>query len=348
MNRKTPFEKIDQSSVPAADADAEEVSVITNIKIDATDADRSSADRSLTGTGGLRTPGRTTLALDPKPYRRRERFYFIIIIVLTLSVLVMAGTLLQFQQVLMQSAVPAANWEIVIAGVETNRRELERRAEKFMQNNAGTLVTIESGGSALTQLVQKRVQIAQTTHKLSDLERQRLGALAGRPIQQVTSAWAALAVYVHRENPIEELTLAQLRAIYTGEITSWQALGGPDMPILLYSPSYLSEARLLFRERVLGEAATAATLISLQDIAAVPAQVAVSTNAIGYGDASISSPQVRIIKLKSTPTTAAMAPFKDNVPDNTYPLTHEIYWYVLGTPQGTLKTFLGISESRKE
>ena len=47
-------------------------------------------------------------------------------------------------------------------------------------------------------------------------------------------AWDALAIIVHPTNPVNNLTMDQVRAIYTGKITNWKQLGGPDAPIHLY------------------------------------------------------------------------------------------------------------------
>ncbi len=47
-------------------------------------------------------------------------------------------------------------------------------------------------------------------------------------------AWDALAIIVHPTNPVNNLTMKQVRAIYTGKITNWKQVGGPDAPIHLY------------------------------------------------------------------------------------------------------------------
>ena len=47
-------------------------------------------------------------------------------------------------------------------------------------------------------------------------------------------AWDALAIITHKENPIDNYTMEQLKAIYTGKIKNWKTLGGPDAPVHLY------------------------------------------------------------------------------------------------------------------
>jgi len=55
-----------------------------------------------------------------------------------------------------------------------------------------------------------------------------------RRVQLTPVAWDALAVIVHKNNPVDNITLEQLRAVYTGRITNWKEIGGSDMPIDLY------------------------------------------------------------------------------------------------------------------
>ena len=47
-------------------------------------------------------------------------------------------------------------------------------------------------------------------------------------------AWDALVVIVHQDNPVSDITLEQIRQVYTGEVNNWAQLGGRDAPIDLY------------------------------------------------------------------------------------------------------------------
>lgn len=47
-------------------------------------------------------------------------------------------------------------------------------------------------------------------------------------------AWDALVVITHKDNPVDNITLDQVRGLYLGKITNWSELGGQDAPIELY------------------------------------------------------------------------------------------------------------------
>ena len=58
---------------------------------------------------------------------------------------------------------------------------------------------------------------------------------AERRIRLDPVAWDALVVLVHRDNPVENITLDQIRKIYTGKITNWKQIGGNNKPIVVYA-----------------------------------------------------------------------------------------------------------------
>jgi phosphate transport system substrate-binding protein len=344
MKKSSSSEKLDDIGA-SADGELEETSFITNIKIDLPNS-----APSLGGApGGARPPARTTtLALDPRPYRKRERFYSTLITLLSIAVLILAAALI-FTIAYRHSPPEAIGWQIKIGGVETNRAQLEFQAAEFMREHAGALVTIEPmpNSVALAGLARGDLHIVQTNRRLTDVERQRLSQMAGRPIREIAAPRGALAVYVHPDNPISELTLAQLRAIYAGEITNWQALGGNNLPIILYGGNYLSSGHYLFREKIMGNAPLSPTLLAFDDASRVAAGVAASSAAIGFGDAASLPANVRVVRLKISPEAVALAPIEQGKLNDNYPLSHDTFWYVGGALQGDLKAFADRLEQQK-
>jgi len=55
-----------------------------------------------------------------------------------------------------------------------------------------------------------------------------------RRVRMLPVAWDALVVIVHKDNPVDNITLDQIKALYTGKITNWKQLGGADAPVELY------------------------------------------------------------------------------------------------------------------
>ncbi len=57
---------------------------------------------------------------------------------------------------------------------------------------------------------------------------------SGQAIKAEPVAWDALVVITHKENPVNDISLENLRAVYRGQITNWKELGGPDRPLKLF------------------------------------------------------------------------------------------------------------------
>ena len=122
-----------------------------------------------------------------------------------------------------------------------------------------------------------------------------------------------VAVVVNPANPVADLTVEQIAAIYTGEITNWSELGGADAPIAVYGREDGSGTRSAFEEIVGVEGACkyAAEYGSTGDVIA---NVAGNVNAIGYASLSAVDETVSAVKVNG------VTPSETTVKDGTYPI----------------------------
>jgi phosphate transport system substrate-binding protein len=101
-----------------------------------------------------------------------------------------------------------------------------------------------------------------------------------------TIAMDGIAVIVHPDNPVTDLTMDQINQIYTGEITNWKEVGGPDEVISVVSRDAASGTREAFDDIMgfggEGETPLSSTAIQLDSNGAVAQAVAGNTAAIGY------------------------------------------------------------------
>jgi len=146
----------------------------------------------------------------------------------------------------------------------------------------------------------------------------------------------AIAVYVNKDNPIKELTVAQLRGIFMGEIKSWKELGGPDRRILMYSGDNDLTVNF-FQDYVLhGEEAFAlegkATFKDMID--------AVQRDAGAIGIARLTpTPLLKLVPLKAGAVSLAVTPSPATIRNHEYPITRYVYWNLAHKPSGELKDF---------
>jgi phosphate transport system substrate-binding protein len=130
---------------------------------------------------------------------------------------------------------------------------------------------------------------------------------------------------------VNELTLAQVKAIYTGKFTNWKEVGGADAPVVLYSRENNSGTYVYFKEHVLENEDFAPAAQTLAGTAAVVNAVAKDPNAIGYGGIAYGV-DIKPINIKKEETAPAISPTQENVVSGAYPISRYLYFYTAGKP----------------
>jgi phosphate transport system substrate-binding protein len=146
-------------------------------------------------------------------------------------------------------------------------------------------------------------------------------------------------VYLNETNPIGELTLDQIKGIYTGDITNWKDVGGPDAKIVVYGRENNSGTYVFFRDNVLKGKDYTSTMQSLPGTAAVVNAVGKDKLGIGYGGAAYGK-GIKFAKVKKDANAPGIAPSPETVKDGTYPLTRYLYMYLKSRPTGELKNYV--------
>ena len=145
-------------------------------------------------------------------------------------------------------------------------------------------VMVQGGGSGtgIAALLQGMVNVfGMASRELSDKE-QQYAARQGLEVRTFDVALDGIAVVVHADNPVEALTLKQLREIFTGSLQSWQDVGSVPQVISVLSRMAGSGTAELFRQRVLGGADYRRTVQQMPTNEAIVTAVASQPWAIGY------------------------------------------------------------------
>ena len=160
---------------------------------------------------------------------------------------------------------------ITVKGSDTLVILGQRWAEVFMSKNSGITVQVTGGGSGvgIAALINGTTDIAESSRPMKDKEKADTKTKRGKDVLELPIAVDGLAVYVHESNPVSELSLQQLKAIYTGAAKNWKDVGGKDEKILLYSRENSSGTYAYFKEHVLENADYYPTAQTLPGTAAV-------------------------------------------------------------------------------
>ena len=160
-------------------------------------------------------------------------------------------------------------------------------------------------------------------------------------------AWDALVVMVHKDNPVSNITLRQLKDLYEGKITNWKQLGGEDAPIELY----IREGKISGVGKTLRELIWANPDQEFKGSKTFPSsgplEKAIETTPNAIGVSGISSAQKRNVKLLSL---EGKAPTYDNIKAGHYMLYRPLYitYRPSNNPRlGEIKRFIRFAHSRQ-
>lgn len=256
---------------------------------------------------------------------------------LTLMVAFLAPTTVQAQKVVAK-----------IKGSDTCLPLSQKFAEVYSQKNKGSSLSVLGGGSGvgIAALLSNTTDIAQSSRKIKLDEKMTLQK-AGKKIKEVIVAYDALAVVVHPANPISKLTREQLEGIFTGKITNWKQVGGPDMKIIVYSRETSSGTYEFFKEHVLNKKNFAPSALLLAATGAVVQSVSQTKGAIGYIGVAYIDKQVKAIDVSYDQGKSFAKPTIANAKTKKYPVTRPLYFYYVTTAEKTIKPFMDFILSKE-
>jgi phosphate transport system substrate-binding protein len=229
---------------------------------------------------------------------------------------------------------------VTIKGSDTLIVLVQRWAEDFMVNEPNIRIQITGGGSGtgIAALLNGTTDVALASRGIRSEETAQLLARTGLP----PAAWAVardgVTFYVHAGNPVEVLSLGQLKSLYVGELHRWSEVGGPDHAVALYSRESSSGTYAFVKERVLHQEDFATQVQTLPGTAAVVRAVAEEPWGVGYGGVAFAN-GVKELKLQ-LPSGEVVAPTEENVLSGRYPLSRVLYLYTRGAPRQAVRAFI--------
>lgn len=124
-------------------------------------------------------------------------------------------------------------------------------AEQFMADNPKVNISVSGPGSGagIAALINGTTDVCQSSRLIKQEEIEQAHNAGVEPYE-IQVASDALSVVVNPDNPVDELTIAQLSAIYTGRITNWKEVGGNDASIVVLARDTNSGTHVYFKEEV--------------------------------------------------------------------------------------------------
>ena len=223
-------------------------------------------------------------------------------------------------------------------------------AEEFMKMHPKVNIAVSGPGSGagIAALINGTTDICQASRTIKQQEIDQAKANGVEPYE-IQVATDALSVVVNPANPVSELTIVQLSAIYTNQITNWKEIGGNDAPIVAIARDTNSGTHVFFKEHVvqmLGLPTEDKSLEYGTKVLQLPSteegvsEVAKNPKAIFYPGLGYINSAVKPLGIKKTASSPAVLPSVETALDGTYPIARPLLYYTNGAPAGAINTFI--------
>ncbi len=253
------------------------------------------------------------------------------------------GTILASLLLSLTGVAPAGQVRTIrIAGSTTVLPVAVKAAERYMASHPGARITVNPGGSGVgvKSLGRGLVDIGMVSREITEEERRYFKDIDFRVLTFARDAVACVVSSEVFDDGVRALSKKEIRGIYSGRITNWKDLGGPDRGILVIDKEAHRGTRHVFMNYVFGDklaVARGARIISGSNNEE-QTRVAMSGSAIGMLSIAWINKDVRgvgIIEGKKV-----IEPSIENIKNNSYPISRGLTFVTNGPPRGSVKAFL--------
>jgi phosphate transport system substrate-binding protein len=243
---------------------------------------------------------------------------------------------------------------IQIKGSDTIVNLVQVWAEEFVKNKPTINIGVTGGGSGtgFAALINDTCDIAMSSRKIEDkevAEAQKNNIF----IEEFIIGLDGLIILVNKDNPINELTLEQLRDIFMKKVYNWKELGGKDMEIVILSRESNSGTHMFFKEKVLRQGDPKAKdefaieALLMPSSQAIFDEVSQNPHAVGYVGMGFSNKEVKVLKIARDNKSDYISPTPENISNSDYPISRPLLLYTKKNPVQLVKDFIDFALSQE-
>lgn len=224
---------------------------------------------------------------------------------------------------------------ISINGSTTVLPIAQKVAEAFMKEHPDVKISVSGGGSGngIKALIDGSTDIADASRAMKDKEVEMAKGKGAKPVEFIV-AYDCIVPVVHPDNPLKNITVDQLKAIYKGEVKNWKDLGGLDKPIVVISRDTSSGTYEVWEEKVMKKERVYPGALLTASNGAIVQTVSKNINAIGYIGVGYADSSVKAL------TVNGIKGSKETTLNKTYPVSRPLFMYTRKQPSGDVKIFM--------
>ena len=222
-------------------------------------------------------------------------------------------------------------------------------AEAYQTVNPQVAIAVSGGGSGtgIAAMINGTVDIANASRKMKDKELKLAKERGQNPVQHIVG-YDALAVYIHKDNPINELSIEQLKGIYgrKGKVRKWSDLG-VTVPgcksdkVIVVSRQNNSGTYVYFKKATLGKRGKYRSgTLDMHGSKDVVDLVEKTPCAIGYSGLAYATDHIKKVCIVGQDGGKCVEPSVATAVDRSYPIARPLFMYTNGQPEGDIKAYL--------
>ena len=225
-------------------------------------------------------------------------------------------------------------------------------ADAYSKIDPSVSVEVNGGGSGqgVAALINDSCQIANCSRTFEEKEIAEFATKhPGKQPKEFMVGYDALSVFVHKDNPLEEISIEELQSLYMkdGKFSKWSDLGVKGIPgakgdeVILVSRQNNSGTYHYFREAIVGKKNEMRLgTVDMNGSKDVVELIAKTPNAIGYSGMGYATPAVKTIRVSKKKGDKGVAPTIATTLDKTYPIARPMFMYTAGEPAPHIKKYL--------
>ncbi|QGG47936.1 phosphate ABC transporter substrate-binding protein [Heliorestis convoluta] len=231
---------------------------------------------------------------------------------------------------------------VQVRGSDTLVNMSQALAEEFMDKHPNVSVAVTGGGSGtgISALINGTADMSNSSRDIKESEIADIKEKTGKDVAEYTIALDGLGFIVHKDSPIDALTMEQLKGIYTGKITNWSEVGGPDQRITALARETSSGTHVFVKEFILDNEEYRPDALLQTSSATIAKEVETNQAAIGYVGMGYLTDKVKTLSVKKTEESAPVFPTNEAVKDGSYPVSRPLHVYAAGELEGAAKAFM--------
>jgi phosphate transport system substrate-binding protein len=247
------------------------------------------------------------------------------------------------------ASVAQARTEIQNKGSDTLVNVAQAWAEAYQTVDSSVAVAVSGGGSGtgIAALINGTVDIANASRKIKSKEMDMATKGGVQPVEHVVG-YDALAVYLHGNNPLDTVTIDQLKEIYGrgGSAEKWTDLGievpgCKNQQIVVVSRQNNSGTYAYFKEAVLGKKGKYRQgTLDMHGSKDVVDLVEKTPCAIGYSGLAYATDHIKMACIATDDPANCVSPSPETASDRSYPIARPLLMYTNGEPTGHIKTYM--------